>query len=242
MQEDCFFGLVSPVKIGKISSVPNHVPTALISLSSSATTSWASSAHLPFLLSPTGRSKFTITALLNSSVPAAQSAIKTYSLPPTTKAYSSPQDLAADPDIDIMICNTRLDTHYQTIIDSIKSGKNVYVEWPFASKREHIDDLIEASKHSGSRIAVGLQGRCAPAALKIRDILQANSLGAVLNSEVRAFGGTKDREILPAGFKYFAQKDVGGNPIVISFGHALDTVLSVLGKLDERGVKVRTQI
>ena len=28
-----------------------------------------------------------------------------------------------------------------------------------------------------------------------------------------------DREILPLGLKYFADKDIGGNPIVIGVGH-----------------------
>ena len=37
--------------------------------------------------------------------------------------------------------------------------------------------------------------------------------------DVKAFGGTKDREILPTGLKYFAQREVGGNPIVIGFAH-----------------------
>lgn len=50
-------------------------------------TSWAVSAHLPYLLkSP----HYTITALLNSSKAAAEAAIKRYSLPSETKAYGDP--------------------------------------------------------------------------------------------------------------------------------------------------------
>jgi predicted dehydrogenase len=197
------------------------VRTALIGLSSSAITSWASAAHLPALLSPTGRSKITIKALLNSSTDAAKSAIQTYKLPSDTKAYGSPEDLAADPDIDLVICNTRVDKHYETIMPSVRAGKDVYVEWPIAAKKEHVEELLEASKKSGSRIAVGLQGRWAPTVAKLRDLLEGGKgkLGKVLSTDVKAFGGTNDREILPTGLKYFAQKEVGGNPIVIGFGH-----------------------
>lgn len=195
--------------------------TALIGLSSSAVTGWASTAHLPGILSTTGRSKLVIKALLNSSVGAAETAIETYKLLPDTKAYASPSDLAADLDIDLVICSTRVDTHFDTIIDSVRKGKDVYVEWPVAAKAEHIEELLETSKESGSRIAVGLQGRWAPPVVKLRDLLGngSGSLGKVLSAEVRAFGGTIDREILPTGLKYFAQKEVGGNPIVIGFGH-----------------------
>ncbi|KAF2832572.1 NAD(P)-binding protein [Ophiobolus disseminans] len=200
--------------------------TALIGLSSTAVTSWASTAHLPALLSDTGRPKFVIKALLNSSVDAAKAAIEKYNIPPDAKAYGSPVDLAADPDIDLVICNTRVDKHFETIIDSVRKGKDVYVEWPVAAKAEHIEELIETSKQSGSRIAVGLQGRWAPPAVKLRELLEngRSSLGKVLSAE------------------YFAQKEVGGNPIVIGFGHVFDTVLSVLGELDLESIHGRTQL
>jgi predicted dehydrogenase len=194
---------------------------ALIGLSSTATTSWASSAHLPGLLSATGRSKIAIKALLNSSVDAAKSAIKTYDLPSDTKAYGSPEDLAADVEVDLVICNTRVDKHYETIIPSVRAGKDVYVEWPIAAKKEHIEELEETAKKSGSRIAVGLQGRWAPTVVKLRELLSGGKgeLGKMLSADVRAYGGTLDREVLPVGLKYFAQREVGGNPIVIGFGH-----------------------
>jgi predicted dehydrogenase len=197
--------------------------TAIIGLSSTAVTSWASTAHLPGLLSEAGRSKIAIKALLNSNVDAAKAAIKTYKLPSDTKAYGSPDALAADPDIDLVICNTRVDKHYETIIPSVRAGKDVYVEWPIAAKKEHIDELVETARKNGSRIAVGLQGRWAPPVVKLRELLNGGSgkLGKVLSAEVRAYGGTNDREVLPTGLKYFAQREVGGNPIVIGFGHGM---------------------
>lgn len=195
--------------------------TALIGLSSSAATSWASVAHLPALLSEKGRTKFAIKALLNSSTDAAKSAIKTYQLAANTKAYGSPEDLAADPDIDLVICNTRVDKHYETIIPSLRAGKDVFVEWPIAAKKEHIDEIVETAKQSGSRVAVGLQRRWNPIVSKVRELLNGNDakLGKLLSVEARQYGATNDREILPPGLKYFTQKEIGGNVIVIGVGH-----------------------
>ncbi|KAH6140635.1 hypothetical protein HBI64_026100 [Parastagonospora nodorum] len=220
------------------------VRAALIGLSSSAITSWASSAHLPALLSPIGCSKITLKALLNSSTDAAKSAISTYKLPADTKAYGSPDALAEDPDIDLVICNTRVDKHYETITPSVRAGKDVYVEWPIAAKREHVDELLAAAKKSGSRIAVGLQGRWAPPVAKLRELLEGGNgkLGKVLSVDVKAYGGTNDREILPVGLKYFAQREIGGNPIVIGFGHLFDTVLSVVGELDSSTIHAKAQL
>ncbi|KAF2652016.1 putative oxidoreductase [Lophiostoma macrostomum CBS 122681] len=225
-----------------MSSPRQPLRTALIGLSSSAVTSWAAGAHLPNLLTPAGKSKYAISALLNSSVDAAKAAIKVYDLPPSTKAYGSPEDLAKDPDIDVVICNTRVDKHYETILPSIRAGKDVYVEWPIASNLTHIDELVQAAKQSGSRVAVGLQGRWQPPLIKIREILHEQKLGKVLSVEVRAFGGTIGREILPSGLKYFADRKIGGNPITIGFAHLFDSVLSTVGDIDPGSVHTKLQL
>lgn len=200
---------------------PHPLRTALIGLSSSAATSWAAAAHLPGLLSSTGQSKFAIKALLNSSVEAAKSAVEHYNLPTSTKTYGSPEDLAADPDIDLVICNTRVDKHYEVIIPSIRAGKDVFVEWPIAGKKSHIDDIVAAAQHSGSRVAVGLQRRWNPIVSKARQLVQDGKLGKLLNVEARQFGATNDRDVLPSSLRYFLQREVGGNVITIGVGHGL---------------------
>jgi predicted dehydrogenase len=206
-----------------MSSAPAPLRTALIGLSSSAITSWASAAHLPGLLTPIGRAKLPITALLNSSVEAAKSAIETYKLAPETKAYGSPEDLANDPDVDLVICNTRVDKHLATILPSVKKGKDVFVEWPVAADIKDIETLVREAEKSGSRIAVGLQRRWAPPAVKLREIIAngvgGKKLGKLLSVDVRAYGGTNDRDIVPDGLKYFLDRKVGGNVVVIGNGH-----------------------
>lgn len=198
---------------------PNQpVRAALIGLSSSSPTSWAAAAHLPGLQTSTGRSKITITALLNSSVDAAKAAIQKFKLDPATKAYGSPEDLAADPDIDLVICNTRVDKHYETLLPSIKVGKDVFVEWPIAANLDQIREVVEAAEKSGSRVAVGLQRRWDPPVVKLREIIEGG-LGKVLSSTVQAYGSTTSRDILPPKLTYFTQRETGGNFISIAVAH-----------------------
>lgn len=211
----------SPQKIRMPASRP--VRTAVIGLSSSAVTSWAAAAHLPVLVGARNRDLFQITALCNSSVDAAKSAIAQYHLDSSTvKAYGSPADLAVDPDVDLVLCNTRVDKHYETILPSIQTGKSVYIEWPIASNLAHIDELLTTYRARADHdqvAAVGLQGRFAPPVVKIKEVLQSGRLGKLLSTEVRIFGGTKDRQNLTSGLKYFTQKEIGGNAITIGFGH-----------------------
>ncbi|WZH45247.1 GAL80-like transcription co-repressor [Fusarium acuminatum] len=207
------------------------IRTAIIGLSSSAKTSWASNAHLPYLLSPRGRSKYQIVALQNSSVEAAQKAIAHYNLPPETKAYGSPEDLANDKDVELVVVATRVDVHHSSALPSVKAGKAVYSEWPLAQDAEHARELAVLAKENGVKTLVGLQGRLAPPVVKIRELLKEGRIGKVLSSELHASGGTNDREILPASLQYFTQRAVGGNIYTIGLGHVFDQYQYILGDI-----------
>ncbi|RSM14432.1 hypothetical protein CDV31_005449 [Fusarium ambrosium] len=208
------------------------IRTALIGLSASAKTSWAAIAHLPYLLSPLGKSKYQIVALCNSSIEAARKAIQHFELPVETKAYGDPESLAADEEIDLVVVITRVDVHHGTALPSVKAGKAVYVEWPLAQDEEHARELATLAKESGSRTIVGLQGRLAPPIAKIHELLQQGRIGKILSSEIRASGGTNDRDILPSILDYFTRRAVGGNIYTIGLGHLFDQIQYILGDIN----------
>lgn len=133
------------------------IRVAIIGLSANATTDWAQRAHLPYLLSPRGRERFQIFALCNSSVAAAEKSIKVFHLPPATRAYGSPEDLAADPDVQLVVCATRVDKHYDTSMPSVKAGKDVFIEWPLAENAVRTDELLKAAEKACGQTIVGLQ-------------------------------------------------------------------------------------
>lgn len=202
---------MAPIRIG------------LIGLSQSAKTSWASQGHLPYLLSERGRQRYKIAALLNSSVDAAKRAIEAYELPPDVKAYGSPHDLASDPDIDLVVCTTRVDVHYDTVKPSVEAGKSVFVEWPLAENVGRAEELASLAEESGSSTLVGLQGRLAPPILKVKDLLKTGIIGKVLSSDFQAFTPGGGGYSMSEGLAYFLDKKIGGNPVVIAFGHGKST-------------------
>ena len=163
---------------------------------------------------------------------AARRAIEAYNLPPDTKAYGSPEHLAEDDNVDLVVCTTRVDIHYGTIKPSIQAGKSVFVEWPLAENAERAGELADLARQTGSKTIIGLQGRVAPAVLKVRQILEAGDLGKVLSSSVHAYTPGGGRDTISEGLSYFLDKKVGGNPITIAFGHMIDYVHSVLGEFE----------
>ncbi|KAF5557209.1 transcription co-repressor GAL80, partial [Fusarium phyllophilum] len=155
------------------------IRTAIIGLSSSAKTSWASNTHLQYLNSPLGRSKYQIVALQNSSLQAAKNAIAHYNLPPETKAYGTPEDLAADKDVELVVVATRVDVHHSSALPSVKAGKDLYVEWPLAQDVKHARELVDAAREKGVKTIVGLQGRYAPPIKKLREIVKEGRIGKI---------------------------------------------------------------
>jgi predicted dehydrogenase len=216
------------------------IRTALVGFSSKASASWGRGVHLPYLLSPAGKEKFVIVAMLNSSVDAAKLAITTLGLPPHTRAYGDPEALAADKEVDFVVCTTRVDSHYPTVLPSVRAGKDVFVEWPLAHNAARANELASLAKESGSRTVVGFQGWFAPAVLKMQEVLASGRIGKVLSSDVRGSGTLKSRDSLPVTLKYFTDSNIGGNPYTIGFGHMFDYVQLVLG--DIRNPKSHLQI
>ncbi|KAK4139568.1 uncharacterized protein C8A04DRAFT_15743 [Dichotomopilus funicola] len=205
---------------------------ALVGLSSSAKTAWASRAHLPYLLSDRGRDRFEIVALLNSSVAAADAAIAAYDLPrDKVRAYGDPAKLAADKEVDLVVNTTRVDKHYETVIDSVKAGKDAFVEWPLAQDAKHAWELADAAKVGGGRSVVGLQGVTVPLAKRLRGLLEEGKIGKVLSVDVKGYGGLGDRAKVPDGLSYFTERAVGGNIYTIGFSHLLSVIEASIGDL-----------
>jgi predicted dehydrogenase len=207
------------------------IRTAIIGLSANATTAWASKAHLPYLLSPRGRERYKIVALLNSTVDSAQKAINYYGLPAETRAYGDAAALAADPEVELVVCSTRVDKHYDTILPSLHAGKAAFVEWPLAGNIDDVRELARIAAEKKVRTVVGVQGRVARIFLKVKEVADSGRIGRVLSSEVIASGGSNSRDTLPVGLKYFTDRSIGGNTFTIGFGHCeIPCMLDVMGQ------------
>ncbi|KAB8231260.1 Gfo/Idh/MocA family protein [Aspergillus alliaceus] len=207
------------------------IRVGLIGLSSAAAedyegTSWTPSAHLPFL---TKSPHFEIVALLNSSAESAEAAIRKYNLSSETKAYGDPQDLANDPNVDLVVCSVRVDRHLLTVRPSLIAGKAVYVEWPLDRNLEVAKEMATlAAKHNAPTI-VGLQGSFSPAIRKLRSVIESGRIGRVLSSTAAgALGNRIDAE--SKNVRYFLDREVGGNPTTIHVGHGLEFFTAVLGE------------
>jgi hypothetical protein len=130
-------------------------------------------------------------------------------------------DLAADGDVDLVVCSVRVDRHFQTVRPSIIAGKAVFVEWPLERNLEVAREMAElAAKHNAPTI-VGIQGSFSPEIRKLKAVIETGRIGKVVSSSWKAAfgnGGATERK----NVRYFVDREVGGNVVTIGVGHSLE--------------------
>ena len=200
---------MAPTKIG------------LIGLSTtSKATNWAVLAHLPYLLSPQGKSSYEIIALCNSSVESAQRSVKHFNLSPSITTYGSAKDLATNPDVELVVNVTGVESHYEVLLPVLKAGKNVYTELPLASNITQMQRLVSLADEKGVKTIFGLQGQAHPAIQKVKEMIAEDKIGKPLSTTLIATTGLPLDKPLPIAFKMLAERKAGGNLATIWFLHS----------------------
>ena len=145
--------------------------------------------------------------------------MKTYGLPPETKTYGSPHDLAKDPDVDLVVISTRVDRHALVALPSLRAGKDVFCEWPLEKNLTVVKEMVAAAKEGGGKTFVGAQAPMDPLIRKIKALIQEGRVGRVLSSTfvgATDVGGSDQSQDLA----YMTDRSVGGNVLTIAVGHS----------------------
>jgi len=193
----------------------------LIGLSTtSQTADWAARAHLPYLQSAQGKKYYDIVALCNSSVSSAQKSVKHYKLPDSVKTYGSAEDLARDPDIDLIVNVTGVGRHYELLLPAVQAGKNIYTELPLASNMSQMKELYHKAEENNIKTVFGMQGQTSPVAQLLKNIIADGKIGKVLSSSWVGVAYQMGEKPIPVGHKIFTERKVGGNMMTVMFLHS----------------------
>lgn len=177
---------------------------------------WAARAHLPYLVSSPD---YLITAVCNSSASSAQASIDFHSLGSDVKAYGTPEDIANDPNVDLVVVTVRVGLHYVLTKPALLAGKDVFVEWPLAANIAEVEELTQLAKDKGVKTIVGLQARASPVVAKIRDLVHSGKLGKILSSTVVGSFSAFPNTVWLEGAEYYLDAQAGAGIFKIFFGH-----------------------
>lgn len=140
-------------------------------------------------------------------------------LPGGGKAYSSLEELLADPKIELVTIATPNDVHKELVIKSLEAGKNVISEKPVTMTSRDLEEMIAASERSGKLFTVHQNRRWDPDYLAVKNVFDKNTLGKIFTIESRVHGSRG----IPGDWRN--QKEHGGG-MVLDWGiHILDQML-----------------
>ncbi len=103
---------------------------------------------------------------------------------PEVKSYASLEELLAD-DIELVIVNTPVDTHFEYAKRVLKAGKHALVEKAFTTTVAEAEELQAIAKAKGLKLAV-FQNRRWDSDLKtVKKVLDEHLLGDIVEAEFR---------------------------------------------------------
>lgn len=136
------------------------------------------------------------------------------------RAYGSYNELANDPDIDVVYIGTIHPYHLTTGKLFMKSQKNVLIEKPLAMNSREVQELITAAQDNGVFFMEAIWTRFFPASLELRRLLGQGEVGDV--QMVRADLGAPLTHI-----PRFAERKLGGGAVLDLGIYSLQFILMV---------------
>ncbi|MFE1663978.1 Gfo/Idh/MocA family protein [Microbacterium sp. P02] len=95
------------------------------------------------------------------------------------RAHGSYEELAADPDVDIVYVATPHPSHAENALLLLEHGKHVLVEKPFTLNRAEAESIRAAAEERGLLVMEAMWTRYLPHMRRIREIIAAGTLGEI---------------------------------------------------------------
>ncbi|MEV6932450.1 Gfo/Idh/MocA family oxidoreductase [Dactylosporangium sp. NPDC051485] len=188
---------------------------------------WADGSHLPALAA---LEAFDVTAVATTNQASADRAAAAHGV---RHAFASAGELAAHPDVDLVVVSVKASQHAAVTRAALNAGKHVVSEWPLGVDAGEARELTEAATAAGVVHAVALQGHHSPSARFVADLLAEGRIGALesvaLVAEGAPWGGSR---ILP-NLVFGLDPSEGTNILTIMAGHFLAALERVAGPLAE---------
>jgi predicted dehydrogenase len=143
--------------------------------------------------------------------------------------YGDLVSLLADPNVEVVYVISANADHEEQTIAAARAGKHVLCEKPLAPTGAACRRMILACREAGVLLGVAHNLRFSPAVRQIREWIQADKLGRIVNARaVFTYDGTKS----PRTWLY-DERIAGGGAMMDIGVHCLDTLRFLLGEVTE---------
>src|SRR5687767_1274042 len=127
---------------------------------------WGANAHVPALKS---LPRYELKAVCTAHEDTAKASAAAFGAP---RAFSRFSDMAADPEVDLVVVCVRVPGHRNLVVAGLQAGKAVFCEWPLGANLAEAQEMAGLARQRSLETVVGLQARSDPAILYARDLDQ----------------------------------------------------------------------
>lgn len=118
-----------------------------------------------------------IVGVASRTLDRAQAAGKEWGLSDSCKYYGTYEELAKDPNIDIIYIATPHSHHYDNALLVLNNNKSALVEKAFTVNTREAEEIVALAKSKGLFIAEAMWTRFFPATKKVKEIVQSGKIG-----------------------------------------------------------------
>lgn len=104
---------------------------------------------------------------------------------PESKIFRSVEEMLANADIELVVVNTPVQTHFDYVKKALQAGKNVIVEKPFTVDISEAEELVKLAKEKNLFLSVYQNRRFDRDFLQVQHILDEGKLGTLKEAEIR---------------------------------------------------------
>ncbi len=104
---------------------------------------------------------------------------------PEAVIYRSVEDMLQQSDIEVVLVNTPVQTHFEYAKMALEAGKNVIVEKPFTVNAKEAEELVQLAEDKGLFLSVYQNRRFDRDFLQVQKILNDKKIGEIKEAEIR---------------------------------------------------------
>lgn len=125
---------------------------------------WTPRAHMPAIRN---MPDFELAAVCTAHEETARESAETFGVP---LAFHDHREMLRQADLDAVAVVVRVPAHHRLTMDALDAGKHVYTEWPLGANLQEAKEMADLARGKGVHTMVGLQTRCSPAFLTLKEL------------------------------------------------------------------------
>ncbi|MBT2623170.1 MULTISPECIES: Gfo/Idh/MocA family oxidoreductase [Chryseobacterium] len=104
---------------------------------------------------------------------------------PDATIYRSVEEMLNNSDVEVVVVNTPVQTHFEYVKMALEAGKNVIVEKPFTVDVSEAEQLVKLAEEKGLFLSVYQNRRFDRDFLQVKKIINSKNLGDIKEVEIR---------------------------------------------------------